>query len=85
MGIEMGREKKHVLTYVPDKSKQRERKKESEIETPRVRINKRKCNEFPNMLNCLPNKETERRGMRRRRGRGIKHVCNRYANEISFS
>lgn len=25
-----------------------------------MRINKRKCNEFPNMLNCLPNKETYR-------------------------
>lgn len=25
-----------------------------------MRINKRKCNEFPNMLNCLPNKETNR-------------------------
>lgn len=38
-----------------------------------MRINKRKCNEFPNMLNCLPNKETNRNEEKRTKtGAGTK-------------
>lgn len=56
---------------------QRGRGRESEwgycCSTSRVRINKRKCNEFPNMLNCLPNKETNRNEEKRAKtGAGTK-------------
>lgn len=49
---------------------EREREWGNCCSTSRVRINKRKCNEFPNMLNCLPNKETNRnKGQRQLRRR----------------